>query len=172
MIAAARQLLELGRPSYLGLGRAPADYQADYGTESFTVGKALQIREGKDAAVFTYGAMVPNVVKAAAMLEKKGISITIINMHTLKPLDTECIDRMIEECQILVSVEEESVIGGLGGAMAEYLAEKSSRNFIFRRMGIPDTYGDVIGTQAYMHKMYQIDAESIAGRIAELCEEI
>lgn len=172
VIAAARQLLELGRPSYLGLGRAPADYQADYGTESFTVGKALQIREGKDAAVFTYGAMVPNVIKAAAMLEKKGISITIINMHTLKPLDTECIDRMIEECQILVSVEEESVIGGLGGAMAEYLAEKSSRNFIFRRMGIPDTYGDVIGTQAYMHKMYQIDAESIAGRIAELCEEI
>ena len=171
VIAATHQLLSLGKPSYIGLGRAPLDYQESYGISDFTIGKALQIRDGKDAAVFTYGALLPNVVKAAEILEKKGFSIKIINMHTLKPLDTDCIDRVMSECKILISAEEESIIGGLGGAMAEYLAEKQNKNYIFKRMGIPDTYGNVIGTQAYMHKMYHIDAHSIAERIVELCEE-
>lgn len=170
VIAAAHQLIGCGRPCYIGLGRAPADYCATYLETDFKVGKAIQVRDGHDAAILANGVMVSNAVKAAEILQTEGLSVRVINMHTIKPLDVECIERSIAECGVLITVEESSVIGGLGGAVAEYLAERREKNYQFRRLGIPDTYGEVIGTQAFMQKKYQIDAEGIARKIRELCD--
>lgn len=165
--AAARQGLAMKTPCYIGLGRAPADYRAPYQESEFQIGKAICVREGNDVAIISYGATLPNAVAAADILEKDGIRARVINMHTIKPLDTEAIDQAEADCGCVITVEEENIIGGLGGAVAEYLAEHDNRRCRFKRLGIPDTYGDVIGTQAYLQELYGIDAGGIAKQIKE-----
>lgn len=163
--AAARQSLALNKPCYIGLGRAPADYSPSYDMSEFKIGKAIVLNEGDDVAIISYGATLPNAVKAAGILVGHGISAKVINMHTIKPLDTEAVLSAAKTCKWIFTVEEENIIGGLGGAVAEYLAESVGLNCRFKRLGIPDTYGEVIGTQAYMQKEYKIDAEGIANQI-------
>ena len=164
--AAARQALEMNTPCYIGLGRAPANYCPPYGEADFQIGKALRVREGRDVTLLAYGAMVPNAVAAADALQQEGISAGVINMHTIKPLDTDAI-REAAECGCVITAEEENILGGLGGAVAEYLAEHDEIHCRFKRLGVPDTYGETIGTQAYMQQQYGIDAAGIARQVKE-----
>jgi len=166
--ASVHQLFCEQKPCYIGLGRVPLDYEAPYGEDAFKVGEAICVRDGTDIALLTYGIMVSNAVKAAKILQTQGISVRVINMHTIKPLDTACIDQAVRECGVIVTAEEESVIGGLGGAVAEYLAEQEHKNYRFKRIGVPDTYGDRIGTQQFMQKIYKLDADGIVDQIKEI----
>lgn len=169
--AAARQALALGSPCYIGLGRAPVGYEPPYGEDAFRIGKAYQLRDGNDAAIIAYGATVPNAVRAAEILEGNyGIHARVINMHTIKPLDTEIVKRAAAECELIITVEEENMIGGLGSAVAEYLAESRVTSCEFHRMGIPDTYGSFFGTQSYLQHQFGIDAEGIVSQVVNrLC---
>lgn len=171
VIAATHQIIDYGKPCYIGLGRNPANYKANYDESAFTIGKAIRIRDGKDVAIITYGSVLPNVVKAAELLETQGIIARIINMHTIKPLDTKCIEEAINDCGVIITAEEESIIGGLGGAVAEFLAELDNKDYRFKRLGIPDTYGETTGSHTYMQRLYHIDAEGIANSVRSFLHE-
>lgn len=163
--AVAHQALALSGPIYIGLGRAPAGMADFYSTESFQIGKVIQMTEGSDAAIFAYGAMLPVALQAQKLLEQKDIHLRVYNTHTIKPLDTAAVERAAQECGVVFTLEEENIIGGLGGAVAEHLAEHSNIRCRFRRLGIPDTYGEGSGRQTWIHRQYCIDAESISATV-------
>jgi transketolase len=163
--AAARQAFDLGRPIYLGLARAPRKFDAPYGASDFQIGRAIRVTDGSGAALFTFGSMLPVAMEAASLLAGDGMELRVYNMHTIKPLDTAAIDEAVRECGAVFSLEEVSVIGGLGGAMAEYIAEH--RPCKFRRLGIRDIYPERIGDYQWLLKYLGIDAGAVAESIKE-----
>jgi transketolase len=167
-----RQAIALGKPCYIGLGRAPRQLTVPYSVDMFQIGKAIQMTEGTDAAVFAYGSMIPIALDVAELLKKEGITLRIYNMHTIKPLDEETIDEASRECQVIFSLEEESIIGGLGGAIAEHIAEKDDIQCRFRRLGIPDMYLDKAGSYSWLLKQFSLDAFGIAGTIKDVLQKI
>lgn len=160
--AAAHQALEMDRPCYIGLGRAPAGMAISYTSEQFQIGKAIKMTDGTDAAIFAYGAMLFVALEAAKLLKKDEINLRVYNMHTIKPLDTRAVEEAAEECGVVLTLEEENIIGGLGGAVAEYFAEHDLVKCRFKRLGVPDTYGEGTGRQSWLHTHYGIDAESVS----------
>lgn len=152
-------------PMYIrlsGVLNQPMIYKEDY---EFMIGKAITLRAGNDLTIIATGTMVNECLKAADELEKRNISVRVINMHTIKPLDLGVIDNAISETKMLVTVEEHSTIGGLGGAVAEY---KSSLKTMVPQLkiGLPDAFG-VIGDYMYLLDYYGLTANKIAERIYE-----
>ena len=128
---------EFQGPLYMRLGRlASPVFEEDY---PFEIGKANVMREGTDAAVFACGLMVSETLEAAKLLEAEGIHIAVINVHTIKPIDADCVTQWARKCGNVVTVEEHSVIGGLGDAVADVLMGKV--NCRFRKIGINDQFG-------------------------------
>jgi len=134
---------------------APVLYKSDY---EFVIGKAIEIKPGADVAIFTTGTVTANALEAAHTLEEKGISVAVIDVHTIKPLDTACIDRYAGH-KLLVSVEEHSVIGGLGGAISEHLVEQANHPRLLR-LGVKDHFLKP-GDYPYLIKQSRLDAASI-----------
>jgi transketolase len=140
----------------------PIVYTADY---DFSIGKAVPLRQGSDVAIFACGTMVYESVAAAKKLEAEGISAAVTNMHTLKPLDTGAIDSACAKATLLVSVEEHGVIGGLGGAIAEYTARRGGApRQLF--LGLPDKFGKN-GDYKYLLQKYGLTGPQIAASILE-----
>ena len=150
------------KPVYIrltGTQRTPIVYSGDY---DFCIGKAIPLREGEDVAVFATGTMVSESLKAAKKLEEEGISCTVVDVHTIKPLDVETI-RKYADCKLIVTVEEHNVIGGLGSAVAEALCgmrERAPQLMI----GIEDFYPHA-GSYEHLMKISGLTAEDIAARI-------
>ena len=153
-------------PAYIRLGRNPEPfvYADDY---NFTVGKAITLRDGTDVSIFANGRMVAQALMAADELTRAGIQARVVNMHTLKPLDVEVIQQAILETPTIITVEEHNIIGGLGSAVAEVLAETNTRKVRFRRLGIPDVFTK-IGTEAELTKAYGLDGPSIVTAVLKL----
>ncbi|MHB0897823.1 MAG: transketolase family protein [Spirochaetales bacterium] len=135
VFAAAR----INGPVYIRVARPVVE---TFTTEStpFVPGKANILREGADVCIIATGLMVKEALKAADILAGEGIGASVVNMHTIKPFDSECVLEMAGKCGAIVSVEEHSVIGGLGSAVAETLAGRSAAKF--RRLGIQDRFGE------------------------------
>ena len=152
-------------PMYIrltGEANIPIVYKEDY---NFAIGKAITLREGSDVAIIANGTMVYESLEAAKLLELDGLSATVVNMHTIKPLDTSVIDKAVASSKLIVSVEEHSVIGGLGGAIAEY--KTTLRNAPPQLiMGLPDYFGKV-GEHRYLLDKYGLTAPHIAQKISE-----
>ena len=124
-------------PAYMRLARlATPVFEEDY---PFEIGKANVLREGKDAAVFACGLMVNEALEAAKLLAAEGIEISVINIHTIKPIDAACVTTYAQKCGNVVTVEEHSVIGGLGDAVADVLMGKVCCKF--RKIGVNDQFG-------------------------------
>jgi transketolase len=138
----------------------PVVYVADY---SFKIGRAVRLRPGTDVAIIACGTMVYESLTAAKKLEAEGISASVTNMHTLKPLDTDAIDEVISSAELVVTVEEHGIIGGLGGAVAEYTAK---RGHVPRQLfiGLPDQFGRG-GDYKYLLKKYRLTGDQIAVEI-------
>ena len=155
-------LAEFQGPVYMRLARlATPVFEEEY---PFEIGKANVLREGKDAAVFACGLMVNEALEAAKLLSAEGIEITVINMHTIKPLDAECVVKYAEKCGNVITVEEHSVIGGLGDAVADALMGKVCCKF--RKIGINDQFGQS-GKAADVLREYGLTADQIAAKIKE-----
>ena len=155
-------LAEFQGPAYMRLARlATPVFEEDY---PFEIGKANVMREGKDAAVFACGLMVNEALEAAKLLAAEGVEISVINVHTIKPIDAACVTEYAEKCGNVVTVEEHSVIGGLGDAVAEVLIGKV--NCKFRKIGINDQFGQS-GKAADVLREYGLTADQIAERIKE-----
>ena len=155
-------LADFQGPAYMRLARlATPVFEEDYPLE---IGKANVLREGKDAAVFACGLMVNEALEAAKLLAAEGIEISVINVHTIKPIDAECVTKYAEKCGNVVTVEEHSVIGGLGDAVADVLMGKVCCKF--RKIGVNDQFGQS-GKAADVLREYGLTADQIAAKIKE-----
>ena len=163
--AAARQAVNYGKPIYIGLGRNNPAYQAPYGQDEFKIGRAIRLSDGDDAAIFATGVMVPEAMEASRLLAGRGIHVSVYNMHTIKPLDEAAVREAAARCGTIFTLEEESIIGGLGGAVAELLAESDDMHCRFKRFGIRDTYGKASGSIPWLRRQYGIDAQNVSDQI-------
>ncbi|SHK97817.1 transketolase family protein [Hespellia stercorisuis] len=148
---------EIDGPVYIRVAR-PVCEDITTADTPFIPGKANIMKDGNDVCIISAGLMIPEALKAAEMLEKEGISAAVVNMHTIKPIDSETILAMNAKCKGIVTAEEHSVIGGLGSAVAEVLAGHAGAKF--ERIGIQDKFGKS-GKPAELFKAYGLTAENI-----------
>ena len=127
-------------PVYMRFGRLAVPVINDNPDYKFELGKGIVLREGKDLTIIANGLCVAPSLEAAAKLAEEGIEAKVINIHTIKPLDEELVVAAAKETGKVVTVEEHSIIGGLGGAVCECLAEKAP--VPVKRIGINDVYGE------------------------------
>lgn len=143
-----------------GLLNCPIVYNKDF---DFKIGKANYLLEGDDVTIIATGMMVRESLDAAELLNAKGIQCSVIDMHTIKPLDTECLDKVFANSKLVVTVEEHSIIGGLGGAIAEYMCEKNNTPRLVR-IGINDFFCK-LGDLRYCWEQHGLTAPQISERI-------
>lgn len=160
--AAVKAAVEYEGPVYLRFGRLAVPVINDRPDYKFEIGKGVVLREGKDLTIVATGLPVAECLQAAEKLAEEGIEAKVINIHTIKPLDTELIVAAAKETGKVVTVEEHSVIGGLGGAVCEALSEKAPTPVL--RIGMNDTFGESGAAVALLHK-YGLDAEGIYNKI-------
>ena len=154
---------EMEGPVYIRLARlATPVFEEDY---PFEIGKANVLREGTDVAVFATGLMVSEALKAADLLAAQGVSAAVINVHTVKPIDADCVTEWARKCGRVVTVEEHSVIGGLGDAVAGVLMGKV--DCAFRKIGVQDQFGQS-GKAWEVLAEYGLTAPQIAESIKEM----
>ena len=156
--AAVEAAYEHVGPVYLRFGRLAVPVINDRPDYKFEIGKAITLREGKDVTIIATGLTVAESLAAAEKLEADGISAEVINMHTIKPLDEEAVIAAAAKTGKIVTVEEHSVIGGLGSAVCDVVAEKAPAKV--KKIGINDTYGES-GPAVELIKKYGLDADSI-----------
>lgn len=160
--AAVRAAYEYEGPVYLRFGRLAIPVMNDGPDYKFEIGKGVQLRDGKDVTLIATGLCVYETVCAAEMLAESGIDAQVINIHTIKPIDEEMIVAAAEKTKRIFTVEEHSIIGGLGGAVAEVLSEKCPTKLT--RIGVNDVFGESGPAKELLHK-YKLDAEGIAERV-------
>lgn len=151
-------------PVYLRFGRLPVPVLFDEGYQ-FEIGKAAVLRDGKDVAIIACGVMVAEALKAAEELQAAGISARVVNMSTIKPLDEATVIDAARNCGAIVTAEEHNIVGGLGGAVAEVLAEKQP--VPLQRVGVRDTFGES-GTPDELLAKYGLTAAEIVGAAREV----
>lgn len=162
--AAVKAAYEHQGPVYLRFGRLAVPVINDRPDYKFELGKGVVLREGKDLTIIATGLPVSNCLEAAEKLAADGIDAKVINIHTIKPLDEELVVAAAKETGKVVTVEEHSVIGGLGSAVCDVLAEKAPAKVL--KIGINDTFGES-GPAAELIKKYGLDTESIYEKIKE-----
>lgn len=162
--AAVRAAYRHYGPVYMRFGRLAVPVFNDSEDYKFELGKGIVLREGKDATLLATGLCVAESVYAAEMLAADGIDVELINIHTIKPLDTELVVASAEKTGRVFTVEEHSVIGGLGSAVAEALSEKCPTKMT--RIGMNDMFGES-GPALELIRKYGLDAEGIYRKIKE-----
>lgn len=162
--AAVKASAQLDGPVYLRFGRAPVEVINDQEDYHFEIGKGVLLKEGSDVTIVATGICVNESLKAAKMLEKEGINAEVINIHTIKPIDGDIIVKSAQKTGLVVTCEEHSVIGGLGSAVADVLAEKLPTKM--KKIGMNDVYGES-GTYSQLMSKYELDAEGIYKQVKE-----
>ena len=157
-VKALEKAVKSENPSYIrltGTSNNPIVYKEDY---NFEIGKSITLKEGKDITIFSSGSMVYQSLEAAKILGSKNISSTVVNMHTIKPIDKIAIDKACNS-KLIVSIEEHNIIGGLGSAIAEYKSGlKNSPEQLF--IGIKDTYSKG-GSYKFLQEKHRLTPEKI-----------
>lgn len=164
--AILRASLEVTGAMYVRLGRGRDPQVYEEVPRDFRLGRAVRLREGRDVTIVATGSEVHPVLGAASLLAERGIESRVLDMHTIKPLDVEALLAAARETSAIVTVEEHSVIGGLGGAVAEVLADHAVA-IPFRRHGVHDEYV-LIGPPAGLYAHYRLDAPGVAQVVEEV----
>jgi len=167
-VRAATQAIAVHQgPCYLRLGRVgePTIHSSDV---NFQLGKAIKVRDGDALTIISTGALLQTAVKAADILATKGFQVRVLSMHTVKPLDHEAVLAAARETRAIVTLEEHSIIGGLGGAVAECLAESGELRIPFKRVGIPSAFSSHIGSQEYLRVQCGLSVECLLGVLEPL----
>ena len=154
---AVEEISKIEGPVYLRLGRlaTPVIYDKN---QCFEIGKGIQIGEGKDGTVFATGVTVIEAIKAKEELEKIGINIRVVDIHTIKPIDKELVIKCAKETEKLISIEDHNIIGGLGSAISEVLTDSYPKKLV--RMGIKDEFGKS-GDAVELMKYFKITSKDI-----------
>lgn len=164
MLAAA----QTENPTYIRLTgpvNTPIVYQEEY---SFEIGRAIMLQEGKDLCIIATGSMVAEALDASRILLEHGISAAVVNMHTIKPLDTEMLAHIQDNYKLIVTLEEHSVIGGLGGAVCEYVAQNKKQTSVLN-LGINDFFVHA-GDYRYQLEQCGLTAPQISSQILQVLE--
>ena len=160
--AAVKAAYEYVGPVYLRFGRLAVPVLNDESTYKFEIGKGVKLKDGKDISIVATGLCVSEAVKAVDMLAADGIDAELINIHTIKPIDEDIIVETAQKTGKVFTVEEHSIIGGLGSAVAEVLSEKCPTKLT--RIGVRDRFGESGPAKELLHK-YELDAEGIYKQI-------
>jgi transketolase len=166
---ATRAVVAHEGPCYLRLGRA-GEPTVHTSPVEFRIGKAIQVRSGDALTLISTGALLQTAVTVADRLESAGVSTRVLSMHTLKPLDVEAVLKAARETQAVITLEEHSIIGGLGGAVAECLAEEDHLKVPFRRLGIPPAFCGEFGSQDYLRSRSGLSPEGIMASLEPLLQ--
>lgn len=162
--AAVKAAYEYVGPVYLRFGRLAVPVINDNPDYKFEIGKGVVLREGTDLTIVATGLCVNSALEAAAKLAEDGVSAEVINIHTIKPLDKELIVASAKKTGKVVTAEEHSIIGGLGGAVCEALAEAAPTPVL--RIGVKDVFGES-GPAAKLLEKYQLDGAGVYAQIKE-----
>ena len=157
---AVREIAKINGPVYLRLCRLKTPII--YDTDKFEIGKAVQIGNGTDASIIATGVCVSEAIKAMEILKEKGKNVRVIDMHTIKPIDKEMIVKCAKETKQIITVEDHSIIGGLGSSVCEVLSEEYPTKV--ERMGIMDTFGQG-GNGEELLAYYKIDSNAIVEKV-------
>ena len=159
-----KEISKIQGPCYVRLCRlaTPEIYDEN---QKFEIGKMVQLGEGTDATIFATGVVVSEALKAQKILKEKGIDVRVVDVHTIKPLDEEMILKCAKETNRLISIEDHSILGGMGSAISEVLTEKYPTRL--ERMGINDKFGKS-GKAEELLKYFGIDAEAIISKFYDL----
>ena len=164
---AVKACVEYPGPVYIRIGRGfePPFYESeDYG---FRIGKAIELNPGTDITLICCGITVLQAMQAAKILqEDDGLSVRVINMHTIKPIDREAVVRAVEETRRIVTFEDHNIYGGLGTAVAEVIAERG-KGCAFTRVGIPDCFAEV-GYPEDLYTYYKLDTDGVIEKVREV----
>ncbi len=164
---ATRAVVERTGPCYLRLGRA-GEPVVHNGKIEFTLGKALELFKGTDITLISTGGILKLVAELRERLLRDNINARVLSMHTLKPLDTEAILSAARETEAIFAIEEHSIIGGLGGAVAEVLAESNLPKVHFKRFALPSVYTTIVGDQDYLRKIQGLTVEKMLKDIKQI----
>lgn len=158
---AVKEMSKIDGPVYLRLGRYAVPTIYDENTK-FEFGKGIQFGDGKDATIFATGVCVSEALIAKEELEKEGINIRVVDIHTIKPIDRELVVKCAKETNKIITIEEHNIIGGLGSAVCEVLSEEYPKKVI--RMGINDTFGTSAPASELIH-YFKLDSEAIINTV-------
>jgi transketolase len=164
--AALRAVLQQDRPAYIRIGKKGEPVVHAGPLEDFQIGRAITVREGSRVCLLSTGNMLPEAIEAAKRLEAEGVSPQVVSFHTVKPLDEACLSDAFTRFEIVATLEEHSLIGGFGSAVAEWMVDGDVRGARLMRFGAPDSFFKQSGEQHYAREVLGLTGEHIAGRIA------
>jgi len=157
-------------PVYLRLGKK-GEPDVHRQPPAFEIGKGIVLREGQDGTILSTGNLLPLAMETADRLENDNVSCRVVSMHTVKPLDTELLAKVCRSHQCVVTLEEHSLYGGLGGAVSEWLHDHPSSDAKLLRIGTPDEFLHRVGDQDFARTHWGLTAEQIVPRIRQFIDE-
>lgn len=157
---AIRSVAKIDGPAYIALSGGSLPIGKDESERTFELGKASLLRKGDDITIFGTGMTVGDTLKAYDMLAEKGISARVYSMHTIKPIDKETILQSAKETKLIITIEEHTVIGGLGGAVAEVLADAGAGTPL-KRLGLQDIFACMVGSHQDVKNRFGVTSEAI-----------
>lgn len=163
--AVTRELVRHDGPAYLRLGKA-GEVVVHASEPELPIGRVLPVREGDDVLLLSTGGMLVTALSAADVLAASGVTANVVSVPWLRPFDEGFVRRRSAEVDLVVTLEEHSVVGGLGGAAAEVLAEEEAAAPLLR-LGLPSAFISVVGDQQYLLAELGLDADSVAARVGE-----
>jgi transketolase len=164
---ALRNAIQQDGPIYVRLGKKGEPNVHDCAPD-FAIGRAICVREGDDVALIATGNMLPTAVAVAEQLSRTSkLSVQVVSMHTVKPLDEDCLAEIFSRTTLVATIEEHSVIGGLGGAVAEWLATQPPRKTRLLRIGTSDSFLHEAGDQQHARCRFGLSTDAIANRVSE-----
>lgn len=164
--ACTRAIYEHSGTCYLRLGRG-SEMKIHESIPDFKIGKAIQIKEGERMVIFSTGGIFDEALGAVGLLNDKGFYPALYTFPTVKPIDRELIEECAKLYELIVTVEEHTVVGGFGSAVSEVLSELRGTRAVQMKIGLNDTYSCIVGTQKYLRNEYGMSADKIANRINE-----
>jgi transketolase len=164
--AAIRAALKHDGPVYLRIGKKNEPL-VHKDVPEFEIGKGIIIHEGNDVCLLSTGNMLPIAVEAGKKLSNQGTSTQVVSLHTVKPLDAELLSKIFEKFKLIVTIEEHSLLGGLGSAVSEWLVDNISDKAKLLRIGTNDVFLHKVGEQEYARKQFGLTAEAITKKVLD-----
>jgi len=156
-------------PAYIRLGKVCVTSREDKG-KKFLMGKGVLLKEGDDISIISTGSILSNAVDVSVFLNEKGISARLISINMIKPIDKDIILKAIKQTKAIFTIEEHSVVGGLGSSVAGIIAE-SGVGVLFKMFGLPDQYPKVYGDRKYMLEKYGLSSKEMAETILKIWQD-
>ncbi len=163
--AALRAAIGQQHPVYIRMGKKGEPLVHDDIPPDFAIGRAITIEDGTDVCLLSTGNMLPVVIEAAHLLKEKGVSARVVSFHTIKPLDEACLEAAFTAFPLVATIEEHSLIGGLGAAAAEWVIDHAVKPNTFLRFGTRDAFYKLSGEQEYAREQLGLSAPQIADRV-------